>query len=148
MTVEQKRNVSLGVKRGLQNMSVEDKLLMRQRLGDKSKEAWQRQEYKDKMHKRNTDRWSSPTAKQDFSSKISGANNYQWRNGKTVGAIPGYQAVHKWVKQTAGPATSCVYCKMTDKKRYEWANVSGDYLYDMTDWMQLCRGCHMKYDNK
>lgn len=148
MTSEQKLKVSAGVKAGLSSMSEEAKTLMRKRLGEKSANAWQRQDYRQKMNMRNAARWQGDEARLKFASKISGANNYQWKNGQTVGKIAGYQAVHKWVKHTAGPAIKCEHCHLDDKKRYEWANVSGQYLYDMTDWMQLCKGCHMKYDNK
>lgn len=40
----------------------------------------------------------------------------------------------------------CEHCKSTTKKRYEWANASGDYLRNLSDWIRLCKSCHIKYD--
>lgn len=31
-------------------------------------------------------------------------------------------------------------------KRYEWANISGEYKRDRSDWVMLCPSCHRKID--
>lgn len=40
----------------------------------------------------------------------------------------------------------CERCHRTDKKKYEWANKSGRYLRDLTDWIRLCTSCHRLHD--
>ena len=32
------------------------------------------------------------------------------------------------------------------QSRYHWANVSGKYLRDISDWIQLCVKCHKQFD--
>lgn len=59
-----------------------------------------------------------------------------------------YQKVHYWMKQKFGRPSVCDHCTRTDAKKYEWANKSQEYLQDRSDWMRLCTGCHMKYDNR
>lgn len=58
---------------------------------------------------------------------------------------PGYKAVHKWIKRHYGSANHCSKCN-GPSKRYEWANVSGEYLRDISDYIQLCASCHRKMD--
>lgn len=58
---------------------------------------------------------------------------------------PGYKAVHKWLKRYHGAADHCSKCD-TPSKRYEWANLSGEYLRDVNDYIQLCASCHRKMD--
>jgi hypothetical protein len=42
----------------------------------------------------------------------------------------------------------CGLDKIPDgKKRYfDWANISGEYLRDFSDWQQLCKLCHKAFD--
>lgn len=58
---------------------------------------------------------------------------------------PGYKATHKWLKRHYGAADHCSKCD-TPSKRYEWANLSGEYLRDVNDYIQLCASCHRKMD--
>jgi hypothetical protein len=57
-----------------------------------------------------------------------------------------YQALHKWVAKELGKPNKCSLCEDTTKNHYEWANVSGEYKQDTTDWIRLCKKCHHKYD--
>ena len=34
-----------------------------------------------------------------------------------------------------------------DKKRYHWANISGEYKRDLTDYKRLCVSCHRYFDS-
>ena len=56
--------------------------------------------------------------------------------------------MHKWVTNTLGRPRVCLHCNRDDKLRYEWANISGTYKREITDWIRLCRGCHISYDKK
>ena len=59
----------------------------------------------------------------------------------------GYHALHDWVKKHLGRPKYCEFCKSTVAKTYEWANKSGQYKRDLSDWYRLCRKCHSAYDN-
>lgn len=66
------------------------------------------------------------------------------RNWK--GEEVGYDALHTWVVRWNGKAIKCEHCKRTDRKKYEWANISREYKRDLQDWIQLCTSCHRRYD--
>lgn len=77
----------------------------------------------------------------------------KWR-GDTVG----YGALHSWVYRNLGKAHRCEYvlCTYPRKnaskkvllypKTFHWANISREYRRELSDWVQLCASCHMKYD--
>lgn len=71
-----------------------------------------------------------------------GENNWAWK-GETVG----YHGIHKWVSKVAGKPKCCASCKIRQAKRYEWANISGQYRRDISDWTRLCKRCHNKFDS-
>ena len=79
--------------------------------------------------------------------KISEANQNekhpQWKGDRV-----GYLALHQWIARKLGNPKKCEHCETTTAKRYDWANVSGDYKRDLTDWIRLCRKCHIQYDKK
>src|SRR3990167_1845893 len=50
---------------------------------------------------------------------------------------PGYDALHEWVERWAGKPRKCDNCGTTEAKRFDWANKSGKYLRDLTDWIRL-----------
>lgn len=73
-----------------------------------------------------------------------GKNNKKWRGNKV-----GYGALHDWIKNHYGKASkcennSCLHISET----YDWANISGKYKREISDWKQLCRSCHKKIDWK
>ena len=63
----------------------------------------------------------------------------------------GYSALHSWIRRKLGKAARCEEC-LTDKipagfqRYFQWANVSGEYKRDFTDWKQLCVKCHKAFD--
>lgn len=57
-----------------------------------------------------------------------------------------YKYIHYKVRRLFGDPTECVHCGDT-KSRLEWANMSGQYRFERSDWIQLCPGCHYKFDN-
>ena len=74
--------------------------------------------------------------------EISGENHYAWK-GEEVG----YVALHEWVERNLGRPAKCEFCKTIDAKKFEWANKSGEYKRDLSDWVRLCTMCHNKYDD-
>ena len=56
----------------------------------------------------------------------------------------GYGGLHAWVRRKLGTPQNCARCGTTTAKRYEWANISGEYRRDITDWIRLCTSCHRK----
>lgn len=57
-----------------------------------------------------------------------------------------YQRQHRWVKKQLGKADHCSLDVTHQSTRYDWSNISKEYLYDLSDWRQLCRACHKKFD--
>ena len=79
---------------------------------------------------------------------------------KWLGENVGYSAKHTWLRTNYPKPEKCEHCGILDKdyrtktnqipKKYpiQWANKSGKYLRDRSDWLLLCFKCHRKYDNK
>jgi len=69
--------------------------------------------------------------------------NHLWKGEDAT-----YVVMHRWVQNNRGKATLCEHCKQTDKKRYEWANIDHKYKRNLSDYIQLCTACHVKYDRE
>lgn len=68
---------------------------------------------------------------------------------KFSGTKTAYRMLHLWVERQLGKPKFCVECGKNDPaKRYDWANISGDYKKDTNDWQRMCRQCHTKMDMK
>lgn len=74
--------------------------------------------------------------------KRNGDKAPNWRGEKV-----GYRAIHNWMETLLGKPSKCDHCHITTAKRFDWANVSGQYKRDVSDWLRLCRSCHRKYDD-
>lgn len=59
-----------------------------------------------------------------------------------------YQEIHYWIRKNYGKATICEKDNSHKSSRYEWANISGEYRRDISDYMQLCPACHKKMDSE
>lgn len=70
-------------------------------------------------------------------------NKIAWK-----GDLAGYHAMHKWVIAVKGKPKKCEKCGATDKKRYEWANIDHSYKRVESDYIRMCKSCHMKFDIK
>lgn len=58
-----------------------------------------------------------------------------------------YHNLHYWIRRTLGTPKLCENCGTTDSHlKYEWANISGNYLQDTSDWARLCKLCHNLID--
>jgi hypothetical protein len=69
-----------------------------------------------------------------------GPNAGQWK-----GSSASYSAFHKRVKHIRGRPQRCDRCSSTTAKKYEWANLTGNYQ-DMNDYVRLCVSCHRFHD--
>lgn len=62
-----------------------------------------------------------------------------WKGDKV-----GYSGLHDWIRKQLGTPNRCEKCGTTKARRYEWANISGKYKRDLSDWCRLCVSCHRK----
>lgn len=69
-------------------------------------------------------------------------------SGNWKGNKVGYNALHGWVRRKLGRPKLCEQCGFTSNNTYQfhWANISGNYLRDLSDWIRLCASCHRLYD--
>ena len=72
---------------------------------------------------------------------ITGSNNPNWKGNKV-----GYGGLHEWVKKRLLKPKLCQFCK--EEKKLDLANKSQKYLRDLTDWLWLCRKCHVEQDGR
>lgn len=62
----------------------------------------------------------------------------------------GYGGIHDWIRRTAGRPIQCHFCERTKQdgiRRFHWANVSGEYRRELSDWLQACPECHSIFDS-
>lgn len=59
-----------------------------------------------------------------------------------------YSAVHKWVKNKLGKPSICENCVNGYSNVFQWANLSGEYRKDVSDWARLCGRCHTLVDGR
>lgn len=68
-------------------------------------------------------------------------------NLRWAGDAIGYSGLHTWISRLYGPASRCENRSCEGKgKRYEWANISGEYRRDRNDFLELCSSCHRRWD--
>ena len=73
-------------------------------------------------------------------------DRHREKNPVWKGDMIGYQGAHDRINKERGKPSLCDECGTTDKdKRYEWANLSGDYQ-NIYDYKRLCDSCHSKLD--
>lgn len=70
-----------------------------------------------------------------------GENHHYWKgDGATYGSL------HDWVARYRGTPKKCEQCLTEKDTVYQWANISGLYKRDLSDWKRLCVKCHRKMD--
>lgn len=91
-------------------------------------------------------REDSRTQSEKVSDSLRGKYGKKARRWKGMEA--GYVAKHMWIKKHYGKASKCENpdCTYENPKRFEWANVSGEYRREVDDYIQLCPSCHRKRD--
>ena len=58
--------------------------------------------------------------------------------------IYAYTRLHLWVNKQMGKASYCSNDSSHKSSRFHWANISGEYKKDLSDWRQLCASCNIK----
>ena len=71
-----------------------------------------------------------------------GAKHSLWKGDEVS-----YSGLHYWIQRKLGQPSLCEECGTTTAKRFEWANISGEYKRILDDWVRLCKKCHNLYDN-
>lgn len=66
------------------------------------------------------------------------------------GTLCEYRKVHYWVVKMLGRPMVCSKCRFQsdNPKRIHWANKSGKYIREVSDWVRLCACCHWELDRK
>lgn len=86
--------------------------------------------------KRPTNAWTSDDLK--------GKKNPRWTGDNVT-----YGGIHDWMTYNYGQPKKCEQCgSKNENTRYHWANISGEYKRDRSDWVRLCPKCHYKYDGR
>lgn len=75
-------------------------------------------------------------------SRILGNNNHNFKDGKSI-ILTEYRMLHRWVERNLGKASKCEKSSLHQSTRYHWANISGEYLWELSDWIQLCPSCNL-----
>ena len=67
---------------------------------------------------------------------------------KVVGDENAYRNLHKFIEKQLGKPNTCQHCGKSNLsgKLIHWANKSGLYLRDLSDWLRLCVRCHYYHD--
>lgn len=77
-----------------------------------------------------------------------------FRVGKNAPAykekLTNYKHLHVVISNLLGKPEICEHCKKSGLKgrAIQWANKTGKYLREPTDWLRLCSSCHRVYDLK
>jgi hypothetical protein len=74
-----------------------------------------------------------------------GSSNVNW-----AGDNAKYGTVHDYITYHFGQPQICEHCdiKNLGSRKHQWANISGKYKRDRSDWLRLCAKCHFKYDGR
>ena len=80
--------------------------------------------------------------------KAVGRNPFGQRASAWKGKKAGYSAKHKWIQNNYGKANHCEKQDELCHGNFHWANISGKYKRDITDYMQLCSLHHVRMDRK
>lgn len=76
----------------------------------------------------------------EHSKMMRGKNNPRWTNKPSIKM----DNLHAWLHRRIKKPKLCILCKIN--KAYDLANISGKYKTDLTDWMWICRKCHVNSD--
>lgn len=75
------------------------------------------------------------------------------KGNKWKGDQAGYSSIHKIIRKYYGNPPTCTMCGLVGSRpkrnwNIQWANVSGLYKRDISDWIGLCSKCHSQYDRE
>lgn len=105
----------------------------------------QTKEHKEKLRQAHLGKKTNEETRKKMSlahkGKYTEENSSNWK-----GDAVGYQGIHSWIQKKLGKPNMCEECGTTEAKKFEWANISGQYKRDVTDYKRLCTKCHMIMD--
>ena len=82
-----------------------------------------------------------PWNKGKIQESIRDEKHYLWKGDKAS-----YRTKHHWVETRLGKANHCSFNSDHESTRYHWANISGKYTRNRSDWKRLCSKCHGEFD--
>lgn len=79
------------------------------------------------------------------------SQNVLEKNGQWKGEKASYGALHARLRKYFKKPDRCEDCGikkciLNSRTNLEWANVSGQYLFERNDWIALCPKCHRKQE--
>lgn len=152
-TKEHKKNTSIAMKRKQNALGYKHTEKAKKKMSEAKKGYKLTKEHKQKIGKANRGNHNALGYKHTSEAKekmrqiglerIKNGVHNNWK-GDNVS----YRGLHQWVVRRSGKAKQCEHCnkKLITPKSIHWANKSGKYLRDLTDWIALCVPCHKKYD--
>ena len=87
----------------------------------------------------------NPMKKKEVREKVSRILKKRCKR-RTIYDIRTTSLIHRQVERVLGKPKICENCGDTTKNKYDWANISGLYKDDITDYIRLCISCHRLYD--
>jgi hypothetical protein len=82
------------------------------------------------------------TLKQRWEKQRTDERHHNWRGDEAS-----YFSIHRWVYARLGKPVTCSQCGATKEEvTIQWANISGEYKRDLSDFKPLCLPCHKRYD--
>jgi len=78
----------------------------------------------------------------EHSKKMSGNGNPRWTDKPSMKM----DNLHAWLHRRIPKPKLCVKCRKV--KPYDLANISGNYLTKLSDWIWVCRKCHIHSDER
>jgi hypothetical protein len=126
-------------------MSEETKTKIRE--ANKGKTAWNKGKPAPWAKKRMEE--NNP-AKLEHNKKRMRENNPMSHGGEVAYKRADYKAVHAYVVRAFGKPNKCEKCGVIGNrpKMIHWANISGGYKRERSDWERLCYKCHKIMDAK
>jgi hypothetical protein len=91
-----------------------------------------------------TGRSVSNETKKKIASSLRGAKHFAWKE------VASYGSIHDWIRNNYGKAVHCEneLCQ-SGSQQFDWALRKGFiYKKKVENFIQLCRSCHINYDNK
>jgi len=72
------------------------------------------------------------------------------KNGMWKGEKAGCSSKHCWINDNYGRPPACEHCQIGNLTGHKihWANISGEYKRERTDWLRLCVKCHCLFDKQ
>jgi len=112
-------------------------------------------QHKEKIGIANKGKVRTSEFKENLRNLLTGKNQEEaigWKGDKV-----GYDGLHNWIRKYGSPRQWCEHCgelgywiiSIKGIKRWSihWANKSGKYKRDLSDWLGLCAKCHKQYDS-